>query len=140
MDGVGDVCVELPQPSQKKNIPKNSDSSSWSEHEFGVDALYPGMCKPRFVKLLWESFHILESVTIRIPEAKCPSRLQNPGETLIHPYMFQEGLRLSLHPCQHEFFVRAEIVVGQANPNVIRYVNAFFFAIRTIVVDLVSQT
>lgn len=90
MDGVGDVQMEEIRSRGAKSLVRSE--------AFGVDSLHPSFCTFGWIKMLCENYGILDSVTIRIPEHyECLSQSKNLGETLIHPYMFREGLRLSLH-------------------------------------------
>lgn len=120
MHGVGEVHVEVSQPFRERISLKDGCSSSQSKEKFGVDGLYSSAFKRDDVKKLRECYHILESVTIRIPVAgECLSKSKNSGETLVHPYMLREGLRLPLHPWQQEFFAAYGIAIAQVNPNVV---------------------
>jgi hypothetical protein len=74
-----------------------------------------------------EAFSIPESVTIRLPElGEFRSASRIPGETLVHPFFFGEGLRIPLPAYQQKFLAEVGLAISQLNPNTWRCLNALY--------------
>jgi hypothetical protein len=74
-----------------------------------------------------EAFGIPDSVTLRLPDVgELRSSSKVPGETLVHPFFFGEGLRIPLPSYQQKFLAEVGLAISQLNPNTWRCLNALY--------------
>jgi hypothetical protein len=76
---------------------------------------------------LREAFNIPDSVSMRLPEkGELRSASAVPGETLVHPFFFGEGMRIPLPAYQQRFLAEVGLAIAQLNPNTWRCLNALY--------------
>ena len=94
---------------------------------FKVDQLPLSASTDGDLAQLREAFKIPSSVTTRLPEkGELRSASVVPGETLVHPFFFGEGLRIPLPAYQQRFLAEVGLAIAQLNPNTWRYLNALY--------------
>ena len=94
---------------------------------FAVDRLKLSASTEEDLVALREAFNIPSSVTMRLPEkGELRSASAVPGETLVHPFFFGEGLRIPLPAYQQRFLAEVGLAISQLNPNTWRCLNALF--------------
>jgi hypothetical protein len=94
---------------------------------FAVDKLKLSASTEDELAALREAFNIPASVTMRLPEkGESRSAPAIPGETLVHPFFFGEGLRLPLPAYQQRFLAEVGLAIAQLNPNTWRCLNALY--------------
>ena len=94
---------------------------------FAVDRLKLSASTEEDLVALREAFNIPSSVTMRLPEkGELRSASAVPGETLVHPFFFGEGLRIPLPAYQQRFLAEVGLAISQLNPNTWRCLNALY--------------
>jgi hypothetical protein len=94
---------------------------------FRVDQIPLSASTEGDIAAIREAFGIPESVTIRLPELEeLRSASKVPGETLVHPFFFGEGLRIPLPAYQQKFLAEVGLAISQLNPNTWRCLNALY--------------
>ncbi|KAK9922789.1 hypothetical protein M0R45_031236 [Rubus argutus] len=94
---------------------------------FAVDRLKLSASTEDELVALREAFNIPDSVTMRLPEkGELRSASAVPGETLVHPFFFGEGMRIPLPAYQQRFLAEVGLAIAQLNPNTWRCLNALY--------------
>ena len=94
---------------------------------FAVDRLRLSASTEEDLVTLREAFNIPASVTMRLPEkGELRSASMVPGETLVHPFFFGEGLRIPLPAYQQKFLAEVGLAISQLNPNTWRCLNGLY--------------
>ena len=94
---------------------------------FAVDRLRLSASTEEDLVTLREAFSIPASVTMRLPEkGELRSASVVPGETLVHPFFFGEGLRIPLPAYQQKFLAEVGLAISQLNPNTWRCLNGLY--------------
>jgi hypothetical protein len=94
---------------------------------FRVDQIPLSASTEGDIAAIREAFGIPESVTMRLPElGELRSASKVPGETLVHPFFFGEGLRIPLPAYQQKFLAEVGLAISQLNPNTWRCLNALY--------------
>ena len=94
---------------------------------FAVDRLKLSASTEGDLVALRKAFNIPSTVSMRLPEkGELRSASAVPGETLVHPAFFGEGLRIPLPAFQQRFLAEVGLAIAQLNPNTWRYLNALY--------------
>ena len=94
---------------------------------FAVDRLKLSASTEGDLVALRKAFNIPSTVSMRLPEkGELMSASAVPGETLVHPSFFGEGLRIPLPAFQQRFLAEVGLAITQLNPNTWRYLNALY--------------
>jgi hypothetical protein len=127
-----------PSKGSAKNSRKSAPSTGAARGEtsgvassqpvgFAVDRLKLSASTEDELAALRQSFKIPDSVTMRLPEkGELRSASTVPGETLVHPFFFGEGLRIPLPAYQQRFLAEVGLAIAQLNPNTWRCLNALY--------------
>jgi hypothetical protein len=108
-------------------VPYRKSRPGSSSTPFRVDQLPLSSSTDGDLAQLREAFKIPNSVTMRLPEkGELRSASSVPGETLVHPFFFGEGLRIPLPAYQQEFLAEVGLAIAQLNPNTWRYLNSLY--------------
>lgn len=101
-----------------KGLVEGENLEGGSSVGFKVDQLPLSASTDGDLAHLREAFKIPSSVTMHLPEKgelRSPSAV--PGETLVHPFFFGEGLRIPLPAYQQRFLAEVGLAIAQLNPN-----------------------
>jgi hypothetical protein len=126
-----------PSKSSAKSTKSNPSTGTGKGEASGVSSAQPvGFAVDRQklsastedeLAALREAFNIPDSVTMRLPEkGESRSAPAIPGETLVHPFFFGEGLRIPLLAYQQRFLAEVGLAIAQLNPNTLRCLNALY--------------
>jgi hypothetical protein len=123
----GTATKRKPAPPTGEGQGEASVMSSSRPVGFAVDKLKLSVSTEDELVALREAFNIPDSVTMRLPEkGELRSASTVPGETLVHPFFFGEGMRIPLPAYQQRFLAEVGLAIAQLNPNTWRCLNALF--------------
>ena len=118
-----DIEVEV----EDEPVPEEVEVAEGVPVAYRIDRVPLSMSTEDDLLALRRAFDIPGSVTMRLPEkGELRSASSVPGETLVHPFFFGEGLRIPLPAFQQRFLAEVGLSIAQLNPNTWRCLNALY--------------